>query len=244
MRALAQAAVDAVEGTLDRNMLVLRMDVAICAAILREAQTGSVEAPAIATAITWAGLEGAVHTTIARLAPALAINALAVGVCAVPQALLGGAVILSIPAWGTAVWHTVAGAIVAVAKPRALIRTEFEVTCKAGPTLVALTDGVVARATRLAVVGARGDRARGTNEARAAETGAIVAVPIVRAIIWASLQGAVIASVAWVAHTGIVLAGAMARAFVGASFLLTGSTSETRAAVAGAVVAVSLTIAV
>jgi len=31
------------------------MDVAICAAILREAQTGSVEAPAIATAITWAG---------------------------------------------------------------------------------------------------------------------------------------------------------------------------------------------
>jgi len=75
MRALAEAAVDAVERTLDGNVNVLLVDLAVSASVLGVAHAGAVVAPTGVAAVVGAGLDAAVLATKSGLTPASTVQA-------------------------------------------------------------------------------------------------------------------------------------------------------------------------
>jgi hypothetical protein len=150
--AFPEASVNTVKGTLNWNMTILCVDVAIGATKLGEAQASAVVAPSVASTVTRAGFQGAVQSTETRLAPAGAVDARPI-VRAVPDTLWNRAVI------STPVWNACAGAVVTVTVAGAVIRTRFDGAIKSRPAIEALAGEVLALSTRKAIVGAGADGA-------------------------------------------------------------------------------------
>jgi len=146
VRALAQAAVHAVERALDGHMNVLLVNLAIRASILGVADAGSVLAPPSVPAIIGAGLEAAVIATKPRLTPARAIQAQAV-VGAIVQAN-GDLAIRSMP-----VRAANAGTIVALSVGKsASVSAELDGAIKVSPRECALAATVAAGSVSSALV--------------------------------------------------------------------------------------------
>jgi len=138
MRALAQAAVHAVERAFHRHMHVLLVNLAIRASILGVADASSVLAPPSVAAIIRASLETAIFTTEPRLAPARAIQAQTV-VSAVIQANRDLA-IRALP-----IRAADASTIVALSVgQRARISAELDGAIKVGPRVRALAATIAA----------------------------------------------------------------------------------------------------